>query len=452
MSEKRKIFGTDGVRGTANVHPMTSEMALQLGRALAYTFQNGERRHGIVIGKDTRLSGYMLETALASGICSMGCNVMLVGPLPTPGIAFITQGMRADAGVVISASHNPYYDNGIKFFDRNGYKLPDELEAQMEHLITSGDIDYKRPTAEAIGKAVRVDDAAGRYIEFLKRTFPRGMNLDGVKIVLDCSNGAAYKIAPAVLTELGAKVIAIGVTPDGKNINEGCGSMHPELMTKLVVEHNAHCGIALDGDADRVIMADENGNIVDGDYILALCAQHLFRKGQLSKGTVVSTIMSNLGLDIALQGMGINVVRTSVGDRYVIQAMRASGYNLGGEQSGHLIFLDHNTTGDGLLAGLQVLAMLREKDQSLSLAKQVFTPFPQILTNVKVKQRKDFAQIPQLNDSIRKIEQELGNRGRLVLRYSGTEMLARIMIEGENHDRIKSMSEGLASEIVQHLG
>lgn len=452
MQEKRKIFGTDGVRGTANVHPMTSEMALQLGRAISYIFQNGQKRHGIVIGKDTRLSGYMLETALASGICSIGSDVMLVGPLPTPGIAFITQGMRADAGVVISASHNSYQDNGIKFFDRNGFKLPDELEAQMENLISSGDVDHHRPTADGIGKAIRIDDAAGRYIEFLKRTVPKGVNLSGLKIVLDCAHGAGYRVAPSVFTELGAQVIAIGINPDGKNINAGCGSIHPELMSRLVIEHKADVGVALDGDADRVIMADEKGSIVDGDYILAMCAQNFYKNGTLEKGTVVSTVMSNLGFDIAMQAMGIKVVRTSVGDRYVIQAMRTSGYNLGGEQSGHLIFLDYNTTGDGILAALQVLSMLREKNQPLSMAKQVFTPFPQVLTNVKVKQKKDFSQIPTIANSIRKIEKELGGRGRLVLRYSGTEMLARIMVEGENHDRLKSMSDSLANEIGKYLG
>jgi len=452
MQEKRKIFGTDGVRGTANIHPMTSEMALQLGRAIAYVFKNGEKRHGIVIGKDTRLSGYMLETALASGICSMGCDVMLVGPLPTPGIAFITQGMRADAGVVISASHNPFQDNGIKFFDRNGFKLPDEMEAQVERLISTGEIDNYRPTADAIGKAVRIDDAAGRYTEFLKRSVIKGIDFSGLKIVLDCANGAGYKVAPAVLTELGAKVITVGVNPDGKNINAGCGSLHPELMAKLVVENHADLGIAIDGDADRIIMADEKGSIVDGDYILAMCAHHMSKKGTLNKGAVVSTVMTNLGFDMAMQSIGVKVVRTSVGDRYVIQAMKSSGYNLGGEQSGHVIFLDHNTTGDGILAGLQVLTILKEKDQPLSMAKQVFTPFPQILTNVRVKEKKDFLQIPDLATSIRRIEKELGSRGRIVLRYSGTEMLARIMLEGENHDRLKNMAEGLAGDIQRFLG
>lgn len=452
MAEGRKIFGTDGVRGTANLHPMTSEMALQLGRAISYIFQNGEKRHGIVIGKDTRLSGYMLETALASGITSMGSNVMLVGPLPTPGIAFITQGMRADAGVVISASHNPFQDNGIKFFDRSGFKLPDELEAQMEQLISTGEIDHHRPTADKIGKAIRIDDAAGRYTEYLKRTVPKGMTFEGLKIVLDCANGAAYRVAPNVFSELGAQVIAIGINPDGKNINAGCGSLHPEAMAKLVVEHRADIGIALDGDADRVIMADENGAIVDGDYLLSICAQQMHREGQLNKGTVVATVMTNLGFDAAMRSMGIKVVRTSVGDRYVIQSMRLSGYNLGGEQSGHLIFLSHNTTGDGTLAALQVLSILRERNQPLSLAKQVFTPFPQVLTNVQVKRKEEFLQIPSVASSMRKIEQELGSRGRLVVRYSGTEMLARIMIEGENFTKIKSMSDGLAETIYKHLG
>jgi phosphoglucosamine mutase len=394
----------------------------------------------------------MLETAMASGICSMGSDVMLVGPLPTPGIAFITQGMRADAGVVISASHNPYLDNGIKFFDRDGFKLADELEAQMESLISTGEIDHHRPTAEGIGKAVRIDDAAGRYIEFLKGTVPKGVNFAGLRMVLDCANGAGYKVAPAVFAELGAQVIAVGVHPDGKNINEGCGSTHPEFLSRMVLEHNADLGIALDGDADRLMMVDEKGAIVDGDHILALCAQHLYKTGRLEKGTVVATIMSNFGLDFALNAMGIKIIRASVGDRYVIQAMRAGGYNLGGEQSGHLIFLDHNTTGDGILAGLQVLTILREKNQPLSLAKQVFVPFPQVLTNVKVKHKRDFSQIPELSLSIKHIEQELSGKGRLVLRYSGTEMLARIMVEGENHDRLRSIADGLANDIHKHLG
>ncbi len=452
MADIRKIFGTDGIRGLANIHPMTSEMSLQLGRAIAYVFQNGGKRHGIVIGKDTRISGYMLETALASGICSMGADVMLVGPLPTPAVAFITQGMRADAGVVISASHNAYEDNGIKFFDRNGFKLPDELESQMESLITTGEVDHHRPTKDGIGKAIRIDDANGRYIEFLKRTVPKGMNFNGLKVVLDCAHGSGYKVAPAVLTELGAKVIAIGVTPDGKNINSGCGSTHPELMARLVKEHNADLGIALDGDADRIIMADEMGSIVDGDHILSICAQHMHKHGELVKGTLVTTVMGNLGIDKAMHAMGIKVVRTSVGDRYVIQAMRTSGYNLGGEQSGHIIFSDHGTTGDGTMAGLQVLSVLLERDQPLSMVKKVFTAFPQVLTNVRVREKKEFSQIPELSKQIKEVERELGQNGRLVIRYSGTEMLARIMIEGENKDRLSNMANDLADGINKHLG
>lgn len=453
MAETRKIFGTDGVRGVANIYPMTSEVALALGRAIAYVFQEeGKRRHSIVIGKDTRLSGYMLETAIASGICSMGADVLLVGPLPTPGIAFITQAMRADAGCVISASHNEYQDNGIKFFDRNGFKLPDELEARIEELIRGSVLDSQRPTAESIGKAVRIDDAQGRYIEFLKRTIPKGVRFDGMRIVLDAAHGAAYRVAPSVFSELGAHVIAVGVSPDGKNINSGCGSLHPDLISRLVKEHHADLGIALDGDGDRIVMCDENGAIVNGDQILAMCAEHLHKRRLLAKATVVTTVMTNLGFDLAMQSRRIKVVRTSVGDRYVIQAMRTSDYNLGGEQSGHIIFLDHNTTGDGILAGLQVLHVLCETQKPLSSARQIFEPLPQVLTNVKVSRKEDFGTFPELTRRIRQIELALGNRGRLLVRYSGTEMLARVMVEGEDPARIKKYADGLAEEIHRHLG
>jgi phosphoglucosamine mutase len=327
----KKLFGTDGVRGVANVYPMTTEMAMQIGRAAAYIFRNGKNRHRIVIGKDTRLSGYMIENALVAGICSMGVDVLQVGPLPTPGIANITSSMRADAGVVISASHNPFQDNGIKFFSRDGFKLPDEMELRIEELIFSGNLDAMRPIATEVGKAYRIDDAAGRFVVFLKSTFPKDLDLSGLKIVLDCANGAAYKVAPAVLQELGADVIAVGVKPNGTNINDGCGSLHPEVISAAVKEHGADLGIALDGDADRVIFVDEFGTEVNGDNIMAICATDMLKQGTLKKQTLVATVMSNMGLDIAIKKAGGRVVKTAVGDRYVVEEMQKGGYNLGGE-------------------------------------------------------------------------------------------------------------------------
>ncbi len=363
---EKKLFGTDGVRGVANIHPMTTEMAMQLGRAAAYVFKDGQRRHRIVIGKDTRLSGYMIENALVAGICSMGVDVLLIGPLPTPGIAFITSSMRADAGVVISASHNAYQDNGIKFFSRDGFKLPDEMELKIEELIFSKKIDSLRPIASEVGKAFRIDDAQGRYIVFLKNAFPRDLDLNGLRIVLDCANGAAYKVAPAVLEELGAEVIPLGVSPNGTNINAGCGSLHPQVIAEAVREHRAHLGIALDGDADRVIFVDEFGNEVDGDHIMAICATDMIERGTLAQNTLVATVMSNMGLDIAMRRAGGKIVKTAVGDRYVVEEMRRCGYNLGGEQSGHMIFLDHNSTGDGIVSALQVLAIMQRSEKPLS--------------------------------------------------------------------------------------
>lgn len=452
MTTKRKVFGTDGVRGIANRHPMTSELALQLGRAAAYILRRDKRHHSIVIGKDTRLSGYMLETALASGICSMGVDVLLVGPLPTPGVAFITRGMRADAGVMISASHNPYQDNGIKFFDRDGFKLPDATEAVIERVMTSGEIDEVRPTAAEIGKAYRIDDAGGRYIEYLKRTIPHGLTFEGMKIVVDCAHGAGYRIAPSVLTELGATVIPVGVNPDGKNINRHCGSVHPQLMAETVRAQGADCGFALDGDADRVIMCDEQGNIVDGDAILALCATHMATEGRLAKKTVVTTVMSNAGFDLAMRAQGICVVRTDVGDRYVVQEMRQHGYNLGGEQSGHLIFLEQNTTGDGMLGALQVLAICKMQDQPLSAARRIFTPLPQVLMNVPVREKKVLADIGPVAAAIRECEAHINGRGRVLVRYSGTEMTARVMVEGEDPERIRSWATRIAEAIQSALG
>ncbi|MBJ6727497.1 phosphoglucosamine mutase [Geomesophilobacter sediminis] len=448
----KKLFGTDGVRGIANVYPMTAEMAMQIGRAAAYIFRNGKRRHRIVIGKDTRLSGYMLENALVAGICSMGVDVLQVGPLPTPGIANITSSMRADAGVVISASHNPFEDNGIKFFSRDGFKLPDDVELMMEELIFSKRIDDFRPTAKEVGKAYRIDDAAGRYVVFLKGAFPKDLDLSGLKIVLDCANGAAYKVAPAVFEELGAEVIAIGVKPNGTNINAGCGSLHPEVMSAAVKEYGADLGIALDGDADRVIFVDEYGSVVDGDRIMAICATHMMKQGILNQNTLVATVMSNMGLEIALNRAGGHVVRTAVGDRYVVEEMQKNGYNLGGEQSGHMIFLDHNTTGDGILSALQVLAIMQRYDKRLSELAMVMTPLPQVLVNVRLAQRSDIMQVPEIASLVRDVEEKLKGEGRVLIRYSGTEPLLRIMLEGPDERLINDWANQIASTVSGALG
>ncbi|NVN98399.1 MAG: phosphoglucosamine mutase [Geobacteraceae bacterium] len=448
----KKLFGTDGVRGVANVYPMTSEMAMQIGRAAAYLFKNGNRRHRIVIGKDTRLSGYMIENALVAGICSMGVDVLQVGPLPTPGIAYITSSMRADAGVVISASHNPFQDNGIKFFFKDGFKLPDEIELKMEKLIFSEKMDSLRPVATEVGKAYRIDDAAGRYVVFLKSTFPKDLDLVGMKIVLDCANGAAYKIAPAVLEELGAEVIPIGVKPNGTNINSGCGSLHPEVMSEAVKSHRADLGIALDGDADRVIFVDEFGNVVDGDQIMAICATDLIRQKKLRKNTLVATVMSNMGLDIAMRNAGGKVVKTDVGDRYVVEEMRKGGYSLGGEQSGHMIFLDHNTTGDGTLSALQLLSIIRRSGKTLSELAEVMIPLPQVLVNVRVSEKLDIMEIPAAAALIKSTELKLGQDGRILIRYSGTEPLLRIMIEGHDKYQITAWAKEIADAVEKAIG
>lgn len=448
----KKLFGTDGVRGVANVYPMTCEMAMQIGRAAAYMFKNGKRRHRIVIGKDTRLSGYMIENALVAGICSMGVDVLQVGPLPTPGIAYITSSMRADAGVVISASHNPFQDNGIKFFFKDGFKLPDEIELKIENLIFSEKIDSLRPVATEVGKAYRIDDAAGRYVVFLKSAFPKDLDLAGMKIVLDCANGAAYKVAPAVLSELGAEVIPLGIKPDGTNINAGCGSLHPEVMSEAVKAHRADLGIALDGDADRVIFVDEFGNMVDGDQIMAICATDMIKQKKLRKNTLVATVMSNMGLDIAMRKAGGKVIKTDVGDRYVVEEMRRGGYNLGGEQSGHMIFLDHNTTGDGMLSALQLLAIIRRTGKSLSELAEVMIPLPQVLVNVRVSEKRDIMEIPEVASLVRAIEAKLGLEGRILIRYSGTEPLLRIMIEGQDKYEITGWAKDIAAAVEKAIG
>ncbi len=448
----RRLFGTDGVRGVANQDPMTSEMALRIGRAAAHVFKDSSRRHRIVIGKDTRLSGYMIESALTSGICSMGVDVLLVGPVPTPGIAFLTRSLRADAGVVISASHNPYEDNGIKFFGRDGFKLPDEVEARMEELIFSDTVDSVRPTATDIGKAFRIDDALGRYNEFVKSSIPRGMDFSGLRIVVDSANGAAYKIGPRILVELGAEVISLCDQPDGTNINRGCGSLHPELISRAVVANNANVGIAYDGDADRVILCDEKGAVVDGDAAMAICAIRMMRDGRLKNNTLVATVMSNLGLELALREAGGTLIRVGVGDRYVMEKMLEGGYNLGGEQSGHIIFLDHNTTGDGIISALQVLSIMKQTGRPLSELAACLKTFPQTLVNVKVKERRDLASIPVIAKRIAEIEKTLQGRGRILVRYSGTEPKVRVMLEGEDETEIRRYAEGLAGVIRETLG
>jgi phosphoglucosamine mutase len=443
----RQFFGTDGVRGVANTHPMTSEIAMQIGRAIAFLVKNHKHGHRIVIGKDTRLSGYMIENALAAGVCSMGVDVLLVGPLPTPGIAFITSSMRADAGVVISASHNPFQDNGIKIFSGNGYKLPDAQELEIEDLIFSQKMEVLRPVADEIGKAHRIDDAQGRYIVFLKNFFPRRFTLENIHIVLDCAHGATYKIAPHVFEELGAKVTAIGVDPDGKNINHECGALHPERMAEIVRTTDADLGIALDGDGDRLIVCDEKGNIVDGDHIMAICAADMMARRKLAKKTLVATVMSNIGLEAAMHSMGGKLVRTQVGDRYVVEEMRQKGYNFGGEQSGHLIFLRHNTTGDGILAALQLLISMLKQNKPLSELSTIMESYPQVLKNVRTSKKIPLESIPDLQKKVLVLEGKLRDKGRILVRPSGTEPVIRVMVEGEDEAVINTMADEICEVI-----
>jgi len=452
--ETRHLFGTDGIRGVANRDPMTAEMALRLGQAVAQRFRHADRPGRIVIGKDTRLSGYMLESAMQAGIVSAGADVMLVGPLPTPGIAFITWSMRADAGVVISASHNPYQDNGIKIFAADGFKLPDEVEADIERrmeAIGAGN-DSARAAPDAIGKAVRIDDAVGRYVQFLKQTFPKEHTLDGIKVVVDCSNGAAYQVAPQVFQELGAEVIELNVWPDGRNINDGCGALHPEAMAAQVREQGADLGVALDGDADRLILADEKGTIVDGDQVMAILGTRMLERRQLPEQTVVATVMSNLGLERALIAKGGKLLRTAVGDRYVVEAMRERGLSLGGEQSGHIIFLDHATTGDGMVAALRVLSVMVGEEKPLSELARAMTRFPQVLLNFAVLKKRPFEEMPAVQKVIAAVERALGADGRVVVRYSGTESKARVMIEGTDEAGIRAQADEIASTLQRELG
>ncbi|HZF02503.1 MAG TPA: phosphoglucosamine mutase [Methylomirabilota bacterium] len=459
MSSPKKIFGTDGVRGTANVEPVTAETALKLGRAAAHVFKNlskqarGRGKHKIVIGKDTRLSGYMLENAISSGILSMGVDVLFIGPLPTPGVAYITRSLRADAGIVITASHNPYADNGLKFFRADGYKLDDKIENEIEELVFSGEIEKVRPTAGEIGKAVRIDDALGRYIEFAKSSFPKNLTLEKLRVVVDCGHGAAYKSTPCVLRELGAEVIVFGNHPDGKNINENCGSMFPETLCRKVVEHKAHLGIAHDGDADRVLLCDENGKLIDGDDIMAIAALDMMAQKTLAEKTLVSTVMSNAGLEAAIKNTGGKIIRTGVGDRNVIDEMLKNGFNFGGEQSGHLIFRDFGTTGDGLVAALQILRIMREKNAPLSKLANCWTRFPQLVTNVKVREKIPFEKLDGVLKLVSSAETELKSAGgRVLLRYSGTEPKARLLLEGRAAKVLETWSKKICGAIQKQIG
>jgi phosphoglucosamine mutase len=442
----RHLFGTDGIRGVANEHPMTPELALALGRAVTHVAGRGKKHAPrVIIGKDTRLSGYMIETAIASGICSMGGRVLLCGPIPTPAVAHLTVSMRADAGIVISASHNPYPDNGIKIFGGDGFKLPDETEAEIEALMSDGEALGARKTGPGIGRAEKLEDARGRYVAFAKATFPRDLSLDGVRVVIDAAHGAAYRVAPLVFTELGAKVAALGVKPNGVNINREAGALHPANARAEVVKRGAHIGVALDGDADRVIVIDEKGEVVDGDAVMAMCAMRMMQEGELKKQTVVATVMSNLGLERALRARGLRLLRTPVGDRYVVEAMREGGYNLGGEQSGHLVFLDHASTGDGIIGALQVLSLMMRTGRPLSeLAGTSMERVPQVLENVTLPARRPLEEMAQLARAAEGVRASLGEEGRVLVRWSGTEPKLRIMLEGPDEDRIRAWAKDLA--------
>jgi len=449
----RKLFGTDGIRGAANTEPMTAETALRVGMAAARHFTRGDHRHRAVIGKDTRLSGYMLEPALTAGFVSLGMDVILVGPMPTPAIAMLTRSMRCDLGVMISASHNPFEDNGIKLFGPDGYKLSDTVEAEIENHVDNGMGDHLAKPAR-LGRAKRLDDAQGRYTEYVKQTFPKGLTLDGLKIVVDCANGAAYKVAPEVLWELGADVVPIGVEPDGFNINRGCGSTATDVLCEAVVAQGADLGLALDGDADRVLIADEHGKLVDGDQLMGLIAAHWKEDGRLKAGGIVATTMSNLGLERYLDGIGIELVRTDVGDRYVVEKMRQGGYNVGGEQSGHIILGDYSSTGDGLVAALQVLAVIVGKGAPASSVCRQFEPLPQTLVNVKIKRSSGGKPLEEKNviDAVADGEKRLKGTGRLLIRPSGTEPLIRIMAEGEDETLVAAVTSDIAAAIEQAAG
>lgn len=449
-----RMFGTDGVRGIANVGEMTAEMVLEIGRATAFVCKkhNKNGRHRIVIGKDTRVSGYMLESALTAGICSMGVDVLLLGPMPTPGIAFTTMSMRADAGLVLSASHNPYQDNGIKIFSRDGLKLPDGAEDEIEDLIRSGKIKEIRPMADEVGRAKRIDDAIGRYIVFCKNTFPNDLSLEGLRIVLDCSNGATYKVAPIIFEELGAEVVAIHDRPDGTNINENCGSQYTEDLVRKVAETRADVGLAFDGDGDRLIAIDEHGNELSGDHIVAICAKYYKDHGLLQNNRVVTTVMSNFGLVQAFRKLDIELAQSDVGDRYVLKRMQETDARIGGEASGHLLFLDHHTTGDGIIAALQLLRAMQGSKTPLSELAKVMNTFPQRLINITVASKPPLEDVAPLQEAIASAEKELGDEGRVLIRYSGTQSMCRVMVEGPTKAKTDTIANELAEVVRLELG
>ncbi|MBF0425229.1 MAG: phosphoglucosamine mutase [Magnetococcales bacterium] len=450
-SGNRKLFGTDGIRGLANVHPMTPELVLRLGRAAGVVLKHGTHPKRVVLGKDTRLSGYMFESCLRAGLTSMGINCLHVGSLPTPAIAFLTRALRADAGIMISASHNPFHDNGIKFFDANGMKLPDEMEHEIERIVWDEDLDAHLPPSIDLGKAFNIEDAPGRYIEFCKNTFPRSLRLDGLRVVVDCAHGASYKVAPTVFWELGAEVVAIGDEPNGRNINDGYGSLHPKMIQEKVRQVRADIGVAFDGDADRLLVCDEHGKILDGDHLLAMCLQEMQRNGTLRGDGVVTTVMSNLGLERFVKQLGLHMVRTQVGDRYVLEHMVKHGFNLGGEQSGHVIFLDHNSTGDGLVSAIKILELMATRQRPLSELAADMQLVPQILVNVRVQAGADPLADPQVQKAIAAVEQELAGNGRLLVRKSGTEPKVRVMVEGDSQARIETLAEDIC-QAIRHTG
>jgi phosphoglucosamine mutase len=454
------LFGTDGIRGTANKSPMTPEIVVRIGQAIGHLLQTQgslsnhrgvSREPKVVIGKDTRLSGYMIEQALSSGLNSMGVVVHLVGPLPTPGIGYLTRNMRAAAGIVISASHNAYMDNGIKIFGHDGFKISDVVERQIEALVGEGNLEHLLPESSKIGRTRRIEDAQGRYVVFVKNTFPLEETLEGLRIVLDTAHGAAYKVAPAIFEELGAEVIQIGNHPNGININDKVGALYPAKLSKAVLEYRADIGISLDGDADRLILVDDLGQIMNGDHILGLCALHMKKKGTLKKDTLVVTQMSNFGLELKMKESGINLIKTSVGDKFVVEEMRKNGYNLGGEQSGHIIFLDHSTTGDGCVAALNVLSVMKETGLRMSELNKVIEDVPQILINCRVKARKDLDSLPGYTQLINEVSAKLGSKGRIFVRFSGTEPLVRVMVEGPDKKMIGTLAEQVADFIQKSL-
>ncbi|MEN6317955.1 MAG: phosphoglucosamine mutase [Syntrophaceae bacterium] len=447
-----KLFGTDGVRGVANEYPMTAEMALNIGRATAHLFKRKGHAPKILIGKDTRLSGYMFENALVSGICSMGVDAILVGVIPTPGIAFLTSSMRVDAGIVISASHNPFQDNGIKIFSDDGFKLPDEKELTIEEMIFANNMQKLHPSPSELGKAYRMDDARGRYIVFLKHSFPREFTMEGMKVVLDCANGATYKVAPDTFFELGAEVTTLFDDPDGKNINVKCGSQHPEALAAEVLKKGADVGFAFDGDGDRLIAVDEKGQVLTGDQIIAVCANVMKKEGSLTNNLVVRTVMSNIGLSVALKNMQVDSVMTKVGDRYVLEEMQAKGSAIGGEESGHIIFLQHHTTGDGILTALQVLSAMKKEGKPLSELAKIMQVFPQSLINVDTKSRPEISTVPEIVSVIKSVEQKLGDTGRVLVRYSGTQNMCRVMVEGPTKEDTNEYCKQIADVVRAKLG